>query len=620
MSAEHVIGVLRDPADVKRWASRTRRALRPRAQAHARVEAHARDLPSRDSLRGRAGSRVDARTTVRARAHAGAHPRAATAIGVACLITIVACCALVVVAAADRPSLLAATTTQGYFPHWMAGPLGGLWPSLTRNSKGLKYLFSGAIVLMYVSYLVGLRYVPRLPARWAIVAIVAVHALMFLSPPLALTDIFNYVNYGRMEIVHNLNPYTTIPVLEPHNDPSYALSNWHQLLSPYGPLFTLLTFAVVPLGVAASFWTLKALLMLTSLGTVLLVWKSARLLDDRGSRRSPIGRDPVVAIVFVGLNPIVLVWGLGGDHNDFLMMFFVVLGFYLLLRARCMGGALQQNGARALAADAAGEAHAPRLSRALAPDVAGEAHAPRLSRALAPDVAGEAHAPRLSRALAPDVAGEAHAPGWSPTLIGAGAAFVAAVAIKASAGILLPVVLAGLLHRRRDLLRVVLGMVLGGVLLGVCSVIAFGPHFPDLATQGRLVTMVSLPNLLGLALGQGGETNALRVLLSGALVLSVGACSWLAWRRRESLTAAGWASVALLVTLAWVLPWYVLWILPFAALSSSRRLRVTALLVGVYLIIAWAPVTGYLFNDIGFHPEKTALGRLHQRYVKELLY
>src|SRR6202035_967520 len=96
------------------------------------------------------------------------------------------------------------------------------------------------------------------------------------------------------------------------------------MLSPYGPVFTLLTFAVVPLGVAASFWTLKGLLMLASLAIVLLVWHSARLL----------GRDPVAAIVLVGLNPIVLIWGLGGDHNDFLMMFCVVLGFYLLLRAR----------------------------------------------------------------------------------------------------------------------------------------------------------------------------------------------------------------------------------------------------------------------------------------------
>ena len=36
-------------------------------------------------------------------------------------------------------------------------------------------------------------------------------------------------------------------------------------------------------------------------------------------------------------------------------------------------------------------------------------------------------------------------------------------------------------------------------------------------------------------------------------------------------------------------------------------------------IIAWAPASGQLWNAIGFHPEKTSLGRLHQRYVRELL-
>ncbi len=454
-------------------------------------------------------------------------------------------------AAADRPSVLSATTTYHFFPHWMAGPLGGLWPSLTRDATILKYLFTASLVAMYASYAVGLRYVPRLRARWAIAAVVARPRDHVPGPSLALTDVFNYVNYGRMEIFHHLNPYTTTPILEPHDDPSFALSNWHALLSPYGPLFTLMTFAVVPLGVAASFWALKGLLMVASLATILLVWKSARLL----------GRDPVAAIVLVGLNPIVLVWGLGGDHNDFLMMFFVVLGFYLLLRARAMPGA-------------------------------------------APSEDG----------------GKARPSGGAALMVGAGAALVAAVAIKASAGILLPIVLAGLLRSRRDLLPVVLGMLGAAVVLGVCSVIAFGAHFPDLSTQGRLVTMESIPNLLGLALGQGGETTTLRVLLSGVLVVAVAACSALAWRRRESLSAAGWATVALLVTLSWVLPWYVLWVLPFAALSSSRRLRTTALLLGVYFIAAWAPITGGMLHAIGFHPEKTSLGRLHQRYVKELLY
>ena len=63
----------------------------------------------------------------------------------------------------------------------------------------------------------------------------------------------------------------------------------------------------------------------------------------------------------------------------------------------------------------------------------------------------------------------------------------------------------------------------------------------------------------------------------------------LAWRWRDSLTASGWATIALLVTLSWVLPWYILWVLPMAALSRSRKLRVAALALGAYLILTWMP-------------------------------
>jgi hypothetical protein len=463
------------------------------------------------------------------------------------LAAIVALSAFLVVLAADRPSILSATTHIGYFPHWMAGPLGGLAPGLPRGTTALKYIFTGAVVAMFVGYLVVLAHARRLPAPWVIAAIVAVHGIFFLSPPLALTDVFNYVNYGRMEVVHHLNPYTTIPIFEPHSDPSYALSNWHELLSPYGPLFTLLTFAVVPLGVAASFWALKAVLALTSLATIALVWRCARLL----------GRDPLAAIVLVGLNPVVLVWGLGGDHNDFLMAFFIMLGFYLLLLARA-----------------------------------------RAERE--PDA-------RL----------------WAP-LLGVGVVLAIAVGVKASAAILVPIVLASLLRDGRMLMRVVLGLVVGGALVGAASVLAFGLHIPDLSTQSKLVTSESVPNLIGLALGSGGESETLHKVMDAVLVVCVMLCCWQAFSRRwpasdRAFTAAGWASVALLVTLSWVLPWYVLWALPLAALSSSRRLRSVALLLSVYLIVAWAPASGLLWNAIDFHPETTSLGRLHHRYVKELL-
>jgi hypothetical protein len=162
-------------------------------------------------------------------------------------------------------------------------------------------------------------------------------------------------------------------------------------------------------------------------------------------------------------------------------------------------------------------------------------------------------------------------------------------------------------------------MALAAAVLAAASLIAFGLHIPDLNTQSRLVTNVSVPNLIGLALGSGGETESLHLVLSALLLLMVLGCCVQAWRERVAITAAGWASVALLVTLSWVLPWYVLWVLPLAALSESRRLRGAALVLGAYLIIAWAPASALLWNAIHFHPEKTSLGRLHQRYVKELL-
>lgn len=465
---------------------------------------------------------------------------------------IVALSLLVVVMAADRPSWLASTTHSDYFPRWMAGPLGGLLPGMTGSATTLKYWVTGSIVLMYVSYLVLLRCTPQLPARWVLGAILAVHVIFVLSPPLTLTDVFNYINYGRMEVVHNLNPYTTIPILEPHNDPSYGLSNWHELRSPYGPLFTMLTILVVPLGVAGSFWALKLLLAAASLGMIALVWKCARLL----------GRDPLSAVVLVGLNPIVLVWGLGGDHNDAVMVFCIVLGFYLLLRAR-----------------------AGRESRA------------------------ESRPTGILGWLLPLV----------PFEVGAGAAFVLATAIKASGGVLIPVVLVSLLRAPRALIQAVLGMVAAGVVVGLVSLLAFGLHIPDLSTQSHVVSNESVPNLIGLAIGQGGETDGLRTVMTGVLAIVMLLCCRLAWRRRDAISAAGWASVALVFTLSWVLPWYVLWALPLAALSSSRRLRAAVLVAGAYLIVAWAPASSLLWSAIGFHPESTPVGRLHQRYIKELL-
>jgi hypothetical protein len=287
------------------------------------MASQATSIPLPDGAAGAAGEigQIGGRSLAPQRARLAAWVRA-NFLGLFALGVIVGCSLLLVIIAADRPSIVSSSTRSNFFPGWMAGPLGGLWPDLTRSTDTLKAVFTIAIGAMYGCYALGMTRISALGIRWVVGAIVAVQLIFFLSPPLTLTDVFNYINYARMDVVHNLNPYATIPALEPHSDPTYALSNWHDLLSPYGPLFTIVTFAVAALGVAASFWATKAALALMSFGLLALVWKCARLLQ----------RDPVHAIVFAGLNPIVLVWGFGGDHNDVFMVFLIMLACWLLLR------------------------------------------------------------------------------------------------------------------------------------------------------------------------------------------------------------------------------------------------------------------------------------------------
>lgn len=477
---------------------------------------------------------------------------------------------LVSLASAHAGILVPGTIARtGLYPPWLAGPTGVLtnWFNASRHTE--RIVFTMAIATMLVAYLVVVYAAPRVRPTWVLAAIVALHVVFLLSPPFTLTDVFNYLNYGRMEYVHHLNPYTTIPALEPHTDPTFLLSNWHGLLSPYGPLFTIFTIGLAPLGVAGSFWAMKVTLMLASLATVFLVYRCAQL----------IGRNPLVAATIIGLNPIVMVWGMGGDHNDFLMLLLIVLACWLLLRA-----------------------NVERVGRRARPAMAQPGFAGWTRHAWA----------RLDGMPRPLVVGE---PGpWME--VAAGVALVAAVAIKASSAVLIPVILCGTARR----MRVLVGLVIGFAAATVMTLYAFGPNLPNLGQQARLVIPDGIPNLIGLALGFGGETAHMRTVMSLLLVAVVAGCCVWAWRTRRWLVACGWASLALVATLSWTLPWYIAWLLPFVALSRSRGLRIAAVLLGIYIYLAWMPYSSEILGFLHVNPATTLLGQQESSFMNSLLF
>ncbi len=455
-------------------------------------------------------------------------------------------CLVLVALAAHHASFLSPTGTARHFPGWMSGPLSGLWPGPVPAEHALHLLTSGLLGLLFLAYLLVLREARHTSARWMIGAILAINLLFLLGPPLQDTDVFNYINYGRMGVVHHLNPYAVLPLHEPHSDPAYPLSNWHYLRSPYGPLFTLLTYALVPLGIAASLWVIKLIVIAASLGLLALVWRLARLL----------GRPPQLAVAFVGLNPIVMFWGLGGLHNDFIMMFLVFAAVYLLLAPRLRGE----------------QAAADPLTDGL-------------------------------RAILGD-----------HDLI-AGVLLVAAVGIKASAAIFLPIAL--VMARRRG--RLIGGVAGAGALLIGASLAAFGANLGGVSAQSSLVSPEGLPNLLGIALGQGGETAALKSLLSG---LAVAAILLAAARARsrpgQVIGCLCVTALALILTLGWSAPWYVLWVLPFAALAASARWRTLVLIYTLYALIASSPNVANIERALHFYPRSDRLGRQHVREFDHL--
>jgi hypothetical protein len=355
----------------------------------------------------------------------------------------------------------------------------------------------------------------------AAVAIAVV--VLTLAPPFSLTDTFNYLHYGRMGPLYGLNPYVHLP-LEASADPAYVFSTWHHLRSPYGPLFTFGLQGLAHLGLPAAYWTLKAAVGLAALAVAGLVAVLAR---DHG-------RDPATAVAFTMLNPLVLVYGVGGVHND-------VFVFALLL-----GGAV--------------------LAR------------------------------RRAAALG-------------------GGVWAAAVAIKLSAGLALPFLLLGARRRWHALI----GLAVGAVAAGVLVLLAFGGHLPNDAEQSKLTMSLSPANLLGIALGRGGIDPALRRDLSVVLVLGTLALAAWAWRTRDWTAGAAWAAVLLLLCLGWVMPWYVLWVLPFAALSTRGAPRAAAIAMTVFLLAIWAPASPPALHRLGAHPGATTTGKVNNRFMHALL-
>ncbi len=158
--------------------------------------------------------------------------------------------------------------------------------------------------------------------RGAIALVAVLQLIVFAGPILISTDVFSYIAYARMAVEHGLNPYTHGPIAI-HHDPIYRYvgRDWDLVPTAYGPLYTLLSYPLAPLGVVGALWGMKLEALLASAGTLVLSWRCARAR----------GLDPVLAILIVGANPLYVLYALGGAHNDLIMMLAMMAAVSLMV-------------------------------------------------------------------------------------------------------------------------------------------------------------------------------------------------------------------------------------------------------------------------------------------------
>jgi alpha-1,6-mannosyltransferase len=423
-------------------------------------------------------SRVDVRRAI------------AGTIGTLALLAVVVMGAIVAIDSAYWRSIVVPISEKKGFPSWLQGPL-----HVFHGDRLLADPYGRLMFGIFAAYVIAVLAARWVPLPLIVGAIVLLNLLFVIAPPVGSTDVTNYVSYARLGAVHGLSPYHYVPAAV-MSDPSFHWVTWPAYRSPYGPLFTLGSYAVAPLSIPAAVWTMKVVLGLAAFGCLALVWRYAVAL----------GRAPGPALAFVGLSPLWFFWCVGGAHNDVLMTLLVLVAIGLVMFRRELGG---------------------------------------------------------------------------------GATAVAAVAIKTPAILLLPFLLIG----GRDRRRLLIGIVSAAVVVVAVTLIAFGSLDPltSFRSQTGFQTRRSFIGQFTLFQHDPLLTKRLQTPATLAFVALAGVAIAWAWRTRRWLEGFGWATAALLATLVWEFPWYLVWLLPVAALVRGWTLRIAALFISLVLLWGYTP-------------------------------
>ncbi|HEX6818803.1 MAG TPA: hypothetical protein VF120_10540 [Ktedonobacterales bacterium] len=154
---------------------------------------------------------------------------------------------------------------------------------------------------------------------------------LLLLPSLPSDDIFSYILYGRISAVHGANPLVATPADFP-GDPFLSLVFWRNVRSVYGPVWLLLSggLSLLAQALGGSLVVYVLLFKLLGLGAhlanALLIWAILGRLAPNHPGRQLFGT------LLYAWNPLCLLEFCASAHNDAVMLLFLLLGVYCLVR------------------------------------------------------------------------------------------------------------------------------------------------------------------------------------------------------------------------------------------------------------------------------------------------
>ena len=207
----------------------------------------------------------------------------------------------------------------------------------TSNSWLLLLLLLGALVVVFIVYLLAIRYLPKLVTFRFIFKTTLLFGILYaLIPIFTSADIFSYIAYARIGVIHHLNPLTTLPTAI-RTDSIYKYLSWTDQPSAYGPTWVIITSAWQWVFTSLRLdYLLTMVLALRIQGLIMhllstmLVWSIGGYLQKLDGNISSTRR--MFATLAFAWNPLLLFEACVNAHADTTLLPLILLSIWFLAR------------------------------------------------------------------------------------------------------------------------------------------------------------------------------------------------------------------------------------------------------------------------------------------------